>query len=216
MGLGGGAASGGVRRVMLCGVRGSRGAAGQRGGGAAGVRASTLAGRRQSVCVWGCPWGGVPQAPSFSLHLLEGSPQASEDIRVVLGCGEPMGSGSSAWWPESREPVQWGRQVVVDCVVVVVRVCPLCVVPRRRWERWQALVVVVGVSVVHVMVWCGPVCGGQLRWGVVVMELVEAAVVFGHQGVGVRGGGGVLMVLVVPGSLALHEWWSLCDMDLCG
>ena len=39
-------------------------------------------------------------------------------------------------WPECREPVRWGRQVVRDRVVVVVRVCRLCVVPRDRWERW--------------------------------------------------------------------------------
>ena len=58
--------------------------------------------------------------------------------------------------PMSR-PVQWWRPVVLDCVVVVVRVCPLRVVPRRRWKRWRGLVVVVGVSVVHVMVWCDPV-----------------------------------------------------------
>ena len=36
------------------------------------------------------------------------------------------------WWPKCLEPVQWGRQVVLDCVVVVVRVCRLCLVPRRR------------------------------------------------------------------------------------
>ena len=64
---------------------------------------------------------------------------------------------------------------------------------------------VLGVPVVHVMLWCGVVrrvgwvaCGGRLRWGVVVMQLVGVAVVFGHQGVGVLGGGGVVMVLVVP------------------
>ena len=108
-------------------------------------------------------------------------------------------------------------------MVVVVRVCRLCVVPRRRLQRWQGLVVVLGVSVVHVMVWCGPVrrvgwvaCWGRLRWGVVVMKLVGVAVVLGHRGVGVGGGGGVLMVLVAPRSLALREWWSLCGVHLCG
>ena len=37
-------------------------------------------------------------------------------------------------------------------MVVVVGVCWLRVAPWHRWERWQGLVVVVGVSVVHVMV----------------------------------------------------------------
>ena len=100
--------------------------------------------------------------------------------------------------------------------MVVVRVCRLCVVPWHRWQRWQWLMVVVGVSVVHVMVWCGPVCrvgrlacGSRLHWGVLVMELVGVAVVLGHLGVGVGGGGGVLMVLVVPRCDALREWRSL-------
>ena len=56
---------------------------------------------------------------------------------------------------------------------------------------------VVGVLVVHVMVQYGVVrrvgwvaCGGQLRWGLVVMELLGVAVVLGHQGGGrVRGDG---------------------------
>ena len=80
----------------------------------------------------------------------------------------------------------------------------------------------VGVSVVHVMLCCGVVrkvgwvaCRGRLRWGVVVMQLVGVAVVLGHRGVGVRGGGGVVMVLVAPSSLALREWWFLYGMDLC-
>ena len=46
-----------------------------------------------------------------------------------------------AWWPECREPVQQGWQVVLDCVVVVVRLCRLRVVPGHRWGRWQGLVV---------------------------------------------------------------------------
>ena len=55
----------------------------------------------------------------------------------------------------------------------------------------------VGVPVVHAIVWCGVVrrvgwvaCGGGLRWGVVVMQLVGVAVVLGHRGVGVGGGRG--------------------------
>ena len=81
--------------------------------------------------------------------------------------------------------------------MVPVRVCRLCVVPRLWWKQWQGLVVVVGVPVVHVMVWCDVVrcvgwvaCQGQLRWGVVVMQVVGVAVVLGHQGVGVRGAAG--------------------------
>ena len=129
----------------------------------------------------------------------------------------------------------WGRMVarmlqahavgpqVLDRVVVVVRVCWLCVVPQRWWVRWEGLVVVVGAPVVYVMVSCGVVrrvgwvaCGGQLRLGVVVMEVVVVAVVLGHRGVGVGRGGGVVMVLVAPYSLALHEWRSLYGLDLCG
>ena len=74
---------------MLCGARGSRGTA-----GAAGVCASTLVGWRGGVCArdWAC--GDVPQAPSFPLRLPEGCPQAFEEIRVVLGCGEVVGVDS--------------------------------------------------------------------------------------------------------------------------
>ena len=59
--------------------------------------------------------------------------------------------------------------------------------------------------VVYVMVWCGDVGrlgwavrGARLCWGVVGLQLAGAAVVFGHQGVGVRGDRGVVVVLVVP------------------
>ena len=55
--------------------------------------------------------------------------------------------------------------------MVVLRVCWLCVVPRRWRVRWWGLVVVV-----YVMVWCGDVCrvgwvvrGARLCWGVVGM-----------------------------------------------
>ena len=55
--------------------------------------------------------------------------------------------------------------------MVVLRVCWLCVVPRRGWVWWQGLVVVE-----YVMVWCGDVpyvgwmvCGAWLCWGVVGM-----------------------------------------------
>ena len=94
MGLGGGAAGQGVMRVMLCGVRGSRGTAAGGGVGAAGVRAPILAGWRGGVCVWGWTWGDVPQAPSFCPCLREGVLQGPEDICVVLGCGELAGVDS--------------------------------------------------------------------------------------------------------------------------
>ena len=82
-GLGGGAAGRRVRRVVLCGARGSQGAA-----GAAGVRASTLAGWPGGVCERDQNWGDVPQASALSSRLLEGLPQALDDIRVVHGRGE--------------------------------------------------------------------------------------------------------------------------------
>ena len=82
-GLGGGAAGWGVRRVVMYGAQGSWGAV-----GAAGVGASTLVGWECGVCVRGWALGDVPQADAVSLRLLEGLPQAPEDIRVVLGRGE--------------------------------------------------------------------------------------------------------------------------------
>ena len=88
-GLGGGAAGWGVRRVVLCGALGSWGAV-----GAAGVGAPTLVGWRGCVCVRGWALGDVPQADAASLRLLEGLPQAPEDIRVVLGRREVAGVDS--------------------------------------------------------------------------------------------------------------------------
>ena len=88
-GLGGGAAGWGVRRVVLCGALGSWGAV-----GAAGVGAPVLRGWRGGVCVLGWALGDVPQANAVSLRLLEGLPQAPEDIRVVLGRGEVAGVDS--------------------------------------------------------------------------------------------------------------------------
>ena len=77
--------------------------------------------------------------------------------------------------------------------------------------------------VVHVMVSCIEVCrvgwvarGARLRWGVVVMQLVGAAVLLGHRGLGVRRDGGLVVVLVVPCPLALREWWSLHGVDVYG
>ena len=74
---------------MLCGAQGSWGAV-----GAASVGAPTLVGWRGGVCVRGWAWGDVPQASAFSSRLLEGLPQAPEDIRVVLGRGEVAGVDS--------------------------------------------------------------------------------------------------------------------------
>ena len=118
-------------------------------------------------------------------------------------------------------PVLRGWQAVLRRVVVVVRVCRLCVAPWHCWVRWQGLVVVVGLSVVHVMVWCGTVrrvgwlaCGPRLCWGVVMMELVGVAVVLEHQEAGVGVGGGLVVLLVVPRALALRERRPLCGVDL--
>ena len=44
--------------------------------------------------MWGWAWGDVPQVPSHPPRLLEGLPQAPEDIRVVLGCEELAGVDS--------------------------------------------------------------------------------------------------------------------------
>ena len=81
----------------------------------------------------------------------------------------------------------------------------------------------VGVSVLQQMVLCGPVrhtgwvgFGARLCWGVVVMEPVGVPVALGHQGVGFRGGGCVLVPLVLPRSLALLRWRPLCGVDLFG
>ena len=138
---------------------------------------------------------------------------------LIVRVQGPLWAYGGVWRPEYRGPVLWGRQVVLSRVVVVMRVCRLRVVPWHWWGRWHGLVVVVGVSVAHVMVWCGPVrrveaCGPQLCWGVVMMELVGVAMVLGHREAGVRGGGGVLVLLVVPRSVALRERRPLCGVDL--
>ena len=112
LGLGGGVPGCGVRRVVLCGAQGSLGAA-----GAAGVGVSTLVWWRGGVCAGGWAWGDFPQASAFSSHLLEGLPQAPEDIRVVLVRGEVAGPDSlgvecigqhsfpsGLWHPPPRRP----------------------------------------------------------------------------------------------------------------
>ena len=88
-GLGGGAAGWGVRRVVLCCALGSWGAV-----GAAGVGARALLGWRGGVWVRGWPLGDVPPVDAVWLRLLEGLPQALEDIRVVLGRREVAGVDS--------------------------------------------------------------------------------------------------------------------------
>ena len=88
-GFGGGAAGWGVRRVVLCGALGPCGAV-----GAASVGALTLVGWRGGVCARGWALSDVPQADAVSLRLLEGLPQAPEDIRVVLGRREVAGLDS--------------------------------------------------------------------------------------------------------------------------
>ena len=74
---------------MLCGAQGSWGAV-----GAASVGAPTLVGWRGGACVRGWALGDVPQADAVSPRLLEGLPQAPEDIRVDLGRGEVAGVDS--------------------------------------------------------------------------------------------------------------------------
>ena len=58
--------------------------------------------------------------------------------------------------------------------------------------------------------------GARLRCGVVVMQLMGVSGVLGHRGVGVRRGGGEVVVLVVPCLLALREWWSRHGPDMSG
>ena len=55
---------------------------------------------------------------------------------MLLVCvrGSPRVHGGVSW-PVCCGPVQWGRLVVLDRVVSVLRVCWLCVVPRR-WLVW--------------------------------------------------------------------------------
>ena len=130
MALGGGASGWGVRRVVLCGTQGSWGAV-----GAAGVGAPTLVGWRGGGRVRGWALGDVPQADVVSLCLLEGLPQAPEDIRVVFGRGEvavvdsqgPELIGQHGFPCSLRHPTpaSWRRQFSTD---------PL----RVRWTKpWR-------------------------------------------------------------------------------
>ena len=80
--------------------------------------------------------------------------------------------------------------------------------------------VVVGMSVVHVMVWCGQMCcvervacGPWLCWGVMVERLVEPALIFCLCEARARPGGGVMVLIVMPLSPAFWERRSMCDMD---
>ena len=88
-GLGGGAAGWGDRCVVLCGAPGSCGAV-----GAASVVPPALVGWRGGACGRSWAFGDVSQAEAVSLRLLEGLPQAPEDIRVVLRRGKVPGVDS--------------------------------------------------------------------------------------------------------------------------
>ena len=49
-------------------------------------------------------------------------------VLVLLVCLQgPLWVYGGTWWPECPESVQWGWQLVLERVVVVVRVCRLCV-----------------------------------------------------------------------------------------
>ena len=56
---------------------------------------------------------------------------------MLLVCvrGSPRVHGVVPWLV-CRGSVYWGQRVVLDRVVVVLRVCWLCVVPRRWWAWW--------------------------------------------------------------------------------
>ena len=86
---------------------------------------------------------------------------------LVVRLQGPLCAYGGTWRTEHYGPVLWVRQVELGCVVVVVTVCRLRVVPLHWRGPWHGLVVVVGVSVVHVTVWCRPVrrseaCGPRL------------------------------------------------------
>ena len=83
MGLGWCAAGRWVRCVSLSAACSFRGAAGRGAVGAAGIHVSAFVGWRGGVCVGGWAWVDVPE--SSTPPLLEGLPQAPEDILVVLG-----------------------------------------------------------------------------------------------------------------------------------
>ena len=88
-GLGGGAAGRGgqARRVLWC--AGLLGCCGCRR-----CWCADACGVVRGVCVRGWALDDVPQADAVSLCLMEGLPQAPEDIRVVLGRGEVAGVDS--------------------------------------------------------------------------------------------------------------------------
>ena len=92
VGLGGGAAGLGVRRVPLCGAWGSWGAV-----GAASICALMLAGLRGGVCARGWAWVYVQQAPAFSSRLLEGL------CRRLRTYGRSWGAGRLRGWT----PLGW-------------------------------------------------------------------------------------------------------------
>ena len=107
--------------------------------------------------------------------------------------------------------------MVLDRVVVVWRVCWLCVVPRRWWVWWQGLVVVE-----YVIVWCGDVRyvgwvvrGAWLCWGRggdVAGGGRCSMGALGGRGWEGRGRGGGVGGAMSPGSARMGSWHGL---DVC-
>ena len=107
-----------------------------------------------AVCrLWAATGGRCSQAGA----VFRGAVSGGWILRVGLGAvgvhARLLWVYGVAWWPECPGPVQWERQVLLDRVVSVVRVYRLCVAPWPQWERWQGLVVDVGVTAVDVMMW---------------------------------------------------------------
>ena len=74
----------------------------------------------------GCGLGGRPVVVVYSVVVL-----------VLLACvHSPLWRYGGAWWPECQGPVQWGLQVVLNSVVLVVGVCRLRATPWHWWDRW--------------------------------------------------------------------------------
>ena len=154
----------------------------------------------------GCRWGGSRCYPVYRRRWF---------LLALLLIGRlhyPLWFYVGVRQPDYLRPVLLGRRVVLDPVVVVVRVCRLRVAPWHLRVQWHGLVVVVGVSVVHMMVWCGQVrsvgwstCRPRLCWGGLIMVLRGPAVVLGHREARAWSGRHMLVLLLLPHSLALRE-----------
>ena len=170
-----------------------------------------------AVCLrWAVVCGRCPPAEAATGGIVGagGAPSVSGAVTCAgLGVDSalhgPMGAYGGVWRPDYHAIVLCGRHVLLGPVVVVVMRFIGCLR--------------------HLMLWCGPVCcvrlvacGSRLCWGVVVMVLVGLAVVLGHREAWLGDSWGVLVLLVVPSSLALQEWQSLCGANwlerrsLCG